>query len=229
MGALSEGAVQPLALCAALWLALFEYQRRAPRTTDAARFVLGLGLGALLAHLGWALLHASALRLQPAALFELRSGFSILFVPLGPLLVAPWRAGRRRAWSFAGTALGCLPLAFCAARVGCLVAGCCHGTPTTLPWGLVRGEAGIGVHPTPLYEMAGWLLLHASTRRVRASRVAPLALVGFGLVRLAVAPWRAEPPLGAPDISPSALAAGWLVLGVLSLASTRSGEGQGGV
>jgi phosphatidylglycerol:prolipoprotein diacylglycerol transferase len=46
-------------------------------------------------------------------------------------------------------------------RFGCFMAGCCHGIPTQLPWGvsftdpLSQAEPlGVPLHPTQLYEMA---------------------------------------------------------------------------
>jgi len=36
-------------------------------------------------------------------------------------------------------------------RLACFAAGCCYGTPTSLPWG-VRFEDGVLRHPTQLYE-----------------------------------------------------------------------------
>jgi phosphatidylglycerol:prolipoprotein diacylglycerol transferase len=38
-------------------------------------------------------------------------------------------------------------------RLGCFVAGCCYGTPTSLPWGVDFGD-GVPRHPTQLYEAA---------------------------------------------------------------------------
>jgi phosphatidylglycerol:prolipoprotein diacylglycerol transferase len=45
-------------------------------------------------------------------------------------------------------------------RLGCLMNGCCYGTPTTLPWGLVYTDpqsfgfnGGIPTHPTVVYEI----------------------------------------------------------------------------
>ncbi len=38
-------------------------------------------------------------------------------------------------------------------RLGCFVAGCCHGTATRLPWAVDFGD-GVRRHPTQLYEMA---------------------------------------------------------------------------
>lgn len=37
-------------------------------------------------------------------------------------------------------------------RLGCFVAGCCHGVPTSLPWGIDFGDS-VRRHPTQLYEM----------------------------------------------------------------------------
>jgi len=42
-------------------------------------------------------------------------------------------------------------------RLGCFVGGCCYGTPTTLPWGIVFAD-GVRRHPTQLYES----LFHAT-------------------------------------------------------------------
>ena len=41
-------------------------------------------------------------------------------------------------------------------RIACFVGGCCFGTPTSLPWGVVFQNAGDSLprHPTQLYEAA---------------------------------------------------------------------------
>jgi len=53
-------------------------------------------------------------------------------------------------------------------RIGCFLAGCCWGKPTTLPWGVVFNHPetfssikGVPVHPTQLYEAAGGLGIYA--------------------------------------------------------------------
>jgi hypothetical protein len=84
------------ALCAAFWVALAGYRPRSAR--DAARFIAGLALGALLARAG-----------------------GLLWAPAGLILAAPCR-GRAR---FLGAALPALPLAFGVAKLGCLATGCC--------------------------------------------------------------------------------------------------------
>lgn len=61
-----------------------------------------------------------------------------------------------------------LPLGHALGRIGCFLAGCCYGRPTTMPWGvsfthphtLVPQELqSISLHPTQLYESAANLLL----------------------------------------------------------------------
>lgn len=57
-----------------------------------------------------------------------------------------------------------VPLGHAIGRMGCFMAGCCYGKPTTLPWGvtftnpiaarLVGTPLGIPLHPTELYEAA---------------------------------------------------------------------------
>jgi phosphatidylglycerol:prolipoprotein diacylglycerol transferase len=92
------------------------------------------------------------------------AGFSS-FGALGAAAPIGWLLARRLRLPFerlvgplvvGGCALGAL------LRVGCFLAGCCHGRPTTLPWGIVDagGAAaqafgtGVAVHPSPLYESA---------------------------------------------------------------------------
>lgn len=51
-----------------------------------------------------------------------------------------------------------VPLGHSIGRIGCLMAGCCYGRPTTLPWAVTfthpetLGPRGVPVHPTQLYE-----------------------------------------------------------------------------
>ena len=52
-----------------------------------------------------------------------------------------------------------VPVAVSIGRLGCFQAGCCYGTPTTLPWGVVFPLVDASPrHPTQLYESAFHLL-----------------------------------------------------------------------
>ncbi len=177
-------ATQLAFLTAAFWTGVLLYRGDRP-----GHFVAGLALGALLAHLGWCLLHLPAVLARPWAIFDAASGFCVLFVPLGLLLAAPSAA-----------AFATLPGALAVARAGCLAAGCCHGA---------AGE------PIPLLEIAGLLSLHFATRRLPEHRVVPTVLLGVGLLRLLLEPWRSAPPLGAPLVAPAWIAAAGCAAGAV--------------
>lgn len=156
------GAFQIASWAAAFGLAVVLFGRESRR--GLARFLLALWAGALFAHLGWGLLHGAAVLRHPAAFLQ-PGAASVLFVPLGVLLVAPWRE-----------ALAVLPPALFVARLGCLPYGCCYEAA----W-----------HATA--ELAGLVALHGATRAWPA-HAASLVLSGLGLLRLAVEPLRAEVP-----------------------------------
>ncbi len=58
-------------------------------------------------------------------------------------------------------------------RVGCAINGCCYGTPTSLPWGLVRAHPanyaplGIALHPTEVYEIIYNLIVFGVLLKLR--------------------------------------------------------------
>lgn len=60
-------------------------------------------------------------------------------------------------WKVADITSVSLPLAQAIGRWGCFFAGCCHGSPTDLPWALVFPavpicSGGVRIHPWPVYE-----------------------------------------------------------------------------
>jgi len=96
-----------------------------------------------------------------------------------------WKAGDVLAPSLAlGQSIG---------RWGCFFAGCCHGRPTDLPWGMVFPEVhlcydGTRIHPWPLYESLGDLaifgfLLWRFGKRRFDGQVFLLYLIGYALLR----------------------------------------------
>ena len=62
-----------------------------------------------------------------------------------------------------------LPIGHAIGRIGCFLAGCCHGKPTNLPWGVTFTDphslvapqylGTTSLHPTQLYEVAANLIL----------------------------------------------------------------------
>lgn len=99
-----------------------------------------------------------------------------------------------------------LPLGHAIGRIGCFLAGCCHGKPTDLPWGvaftdphsLVAHEyLGIHLHPTQLYEVALNLLLflilqHLYKKPHRNGTVLVAYMMGYACLRFFVEFFRGD-------------------------------------
>lgn len=171
-------------LSLAFWIAVAHYVQASRR--PSVRFVLGLGLGAALSCIGWRVLHGA----PPTAGFDaglLSGGATLLFFPLGPLLLC------REAAAFRS-----LALALAVARMGCLAAGCCHG---------------IAGAPTRELEMAAFVLLHLLLRKLEDRDVVPAFLVGFGAMRLATEPWRVSSLHTGLSVPASWIATAWIAAG----------------
>ena len=214
---------QILALWAAFWTALLSFRQCNPAKATALRFVLALVCGAALAHVGWALLHLPRVSRHPAVLLDPLRGFTLLLVPLGAFVAAPWHRPLA-VDGFLASALRALPLACAVARLGCLAVGCCAGAPIAGTSPGVSRHLPV-LHPTALYEVIGFALLHTALRRSSDAWVSPVFALGFGAIRLVVEPWRATPPIGAPALPASWLAAAWLAASIpLAGRSLRAGN-----
>jgi phosphatidylglycerol:prolipoprotein diacylglycerol transferase len=117
-------------------------------------------------------------------------------------------------------------------RLGCFLAGCCYGAPTTLPWAVHfpagHETGGVGVHPTQLYDAGAAVLALVVWAALRRRRVADgqAALVVTGLVlgaRFATELLRADADRGqiGPLSTSQALAVGG-VAAVVMIALARS-------
>jgi hypothetical protein len=125
----TRAVLQIAAWCAAFWLALWLHARRTRDPRERMRFAWALGVGALLARAGHAVLWGEAGRIaEPSA------AFSVLFFPLGVLWLAPHAA-----------AFASLPLALATARLGCIAAGCCRGAAGE-PLPFFEATAWVAVH-----------------------------------------------------------------------------------
>ncbi|MGH7287616.1 MAG: hypothetical protein ACREI8_06305 [Myxococcota bacterium] len=144
------------ALCAAFWVALFRFRAASPRGAHAARFVLGIALGALAAGLG-----------------------GLLWVPGGLLLVTPWRSDERDL--FLEAALPALPLAFAVAKLGCLAAGCCTAA---LVEALAFAAVGLGLARLPPHLRASAALAGIGAVRLAVLPLRPGAELSGGLAVL---------------------------------------------
>jgi phosphatidylglycerol:prolipoprotein diacylglycerol transferase len=88
-----------------------------------------------------------------------------------------------------------IPLGQAVGRVGCTLAGCCHGAPTDVPWAVE--VAGVLRHPAPLYEAGLDVLLALALFAVRKAErpqghLFRYFLVGYACIRFALDPLRGD-------------------------------------
>jgi phosphatidylglycerol:prolipoprotein diacylglycerol transferase len=115
-------------------------------------------------------------------------------------------------------------------RVGCFLAGCCHGRPTDAAWGVRFPRLEGPVHPTQLYDAAaalalGLLLAWRWPRRRFAGENIGLLLVGYPLLRSLTEFFRGDAERGAfgPLSTSQWLSVPLLLVGLLLLRRRPTG------
>jgi phosphatidylglycerol:prolipoprotein diacylglycerol transferase len=204
-------------LAAAYLLALYMAVRRArARGIDGDR-VLDLGIYVIVSALVGAkllllIVDFDVFRRNPAELWTLLRSGGVFY---GGLVVATvvgiWYARKHRLpmWQTADVVAPGIALGHVVGRMGCVLAGCCYGKPTSLPWGItfdntfaatnVGTPLHVALHPTQLYD-AGMnlvilLLLLATERRGRAfpGRTFWAYILLYAISRFAVEFFRGDP------------------------------------
>jgi len=182
-------------------------RRKLPVNVDVLMLAIAIGglAGAKLYHVIVTLLWTDHQPFRPGDLVGfgglawnggLIAGFAILL----------WYAHDRRIspWSLLDAASPAAAVGYAFGRLGCFFAGDGdYGKPTNLPWGMSFPHGVVPttqrVHPTPLYELAGSLLLLFILQRLAKRDLAPgtvfaVYLVGSGIFRFAVEFIRINPP-----------------------------------
>lgn len=113
------------------------------------------------------------------------------------------RAKKLDWWLWADMGAPPLALAQAVGRIGCLMAGCCYGKETSLPWGILFKEStiapnGVHLHPTQIYHMLCnfAIFLFLFFRRGRAAfkgEIFLLYLILYGATRSVVEIFRGDP------------------------------------
>jgi phosphatidylglycerol:prolipoprotein diacylglycerol transferase len=109
---------------------------------------------------------------QPDAIWSLvRAGGVFYGGLLAAFGVALWLVRRYKLnmWTTADLMAPGIALGHVVGRLGCLLAGCCYGRPTDVPWGIVFTDPaaqanvgtplGIPLHPTQIYDAGAELLI----------------------------------------------------------------------
>jgi len=98
---------------------------------------------------------------HPQDIFKLWNGLAFYGGLILAIPVAIWFLRRRKipVGQAADIYALCIPLGLFFGRLGCFLAGCCHGRPTSLPWGLAFSDPhslarplNVDLHPTQLYS-----------------------------------------------------------------------------
>jgi phosphatidylglycerol:prolipoprotein diacylglycerol transferase len=180
---------------------------------------------------------------RPGEIFSFWSGGLVFyggFLLVMPMLFLffrfrgiPWRAGL-------DTLAPGLALGHAIGRIGCLAAGCCHGSYCEYPWAIHLNTdlvepalRGAPIHPVQVYEslglflLCGWLLL-LGKRKPASGTVATAYVMGYALLRFGVEFFRGDSIRGSAfGISTSqALALGLFVAAGLVLLRSLRGLGR---
>ena len=185
----------------------------------------------------------SALAREFFALWE--PGYSVLGAFLAILIFVPLYLHTQRipVLKFLDLVAIYNPLFHAIARVGCFLAGCCHGLPTNLPWGVTYTHPDVLVpgclkfiplHPTQLYSAAllfvTFLFMYfcAQHKFKHPGQLLGIYLVLAGLERFMVDFWRADRelllncPLGLQQLIALGIVLGGLALLIYTKNSQRS-------
>lgn len=190
--------------------------RSASRGLDANR-VMDLGILIIIAALVGAKLMLLVVDFEyfsqgGAQLFSLVRAGGVFYG--GLLLAAPaawWYLRRHRmpVWTACDAFAPGIALGHAVGRLGCLMAGCCYGRPTEMPWGIVFTNTfaalnvgtplDVHLHPTQLYEsfaeLTILLLLLGTERRGRRfqGRTFWLYILLYGVSRFVTEFYRGDP------------------------------------
>lgn len=208
----SYGVLLAAAYLAALQLAVVRARRRG---IDGAR-VMDLGIYLIIAALVGAKLMLVVVDFdyymaQPGEILSLfRAGGVFYGGLIAAVAVALWLVRRYglSMWTTADLFAPGIALGHVIGRLGCLLAGCCYGRPTDLPWAItftdpaaaanVGTPLGIPLHPTQLYDAGAELLimvlLLATERRGKtfAGRTFWLYILLYGVSRFIVEFYRGD-------------------------------------
>jgi len=204
-------------LAAAYLLALFYAVRRATAMGLDGDRVLDLGIYIIISALVGAkllllIVDFDYFRRQPAELWTLARSGGVFYGGLVlAFFVSLWyvRKHRLSVWPIADAIAPGIALGHVVGRFGCLLAGCCYGTPTSLPWGVTFSDPfaasnvgtplHVALHPTQLYDggaellILAFLLLTEKWWRKRAGFTFWVYILLYAVSRYVVEMFRGDP------------------------------------
>lgn len=215
----SFGAFMALAALAAAWVVHAEFKRRGYNPELASSFVFAAAIGGLVgARLLFIIEDWNNFLAAPMNYIFTGAGFTWYGGFIGGALAVSWVAKKNKIpWLIAADiAAPALAIAYGVGRLGCHFAGDGDwGALTDVAWGVAYTDAIIGwvdpntgipyppgarVHPTPIYEFIGSVIVFGILWSLRTKDYAPgttawLYLILSGFARFLVEFWRINPSL----------------------------------
>jgi phosphatidylglycerol:prolipoprotein diacylglycerol transferase len=208
----SYGVLLAAAYLVALQLAVVRARRRGIDGTRVMDLGIYLIIAALIgAKLMLVIVDFDYFRRQPGELLSLVRAGGVFYGGLLAALAVAIVLVRRyqlRLWTVADLFAPGIALGHVVGRLGCLMAGCCYGTPTSVPWAItftnplaasnVGTPLGVPLHPTQLYDAGAELLilvlLLATERKgkVFEGRTFWLYMLLYGISRFIVELYRGD-------------------------------------
>ncbi len=142
-------------------------------------------------------------------IFAIRGGGLVFYggfvgASLATIFYARWK--KIPLWKFADALAPSVALGHAFGRIGCLMTGCCHGKPCSLPWAIRFPEGhethpvgfdAVPVHPTQIYEAVLNFGLYLGLawfyrRKKFPGQVFAMYLIGYALLRAIVEQFRGD-------------------------------------
>jgi phosphatidylglycerol:prolipoprotein diacylglycerol transferase len=193
-----------IAFVAAGWVTADGFERRGYPAELASSVVVWAAVGGIVGARLWILLDAWPEFVAAPLTFIATGGGFVWYGGLlgGALAVTLFFRRHGIAWLRGADAIApALALGQAIGRIGCQLSGDGDwGKETTLPWGMSYPYAvvgwdkppGVRVHPTPLYELALYLVIFAMLWRRRGQPAADGTMIGLYLVLASVARFAVE-------------------------------------
>ncbi|MEG2353762.1 MAG: prolipoprotein diacylglyceryl transferase [Clostridium sp.] len=143
---------------------------------------------------------------RPLTLENMGYGFVIYGAIISGTIVI-WMYCRKQKWDTLNVldlVIPSIPLAQGFGRIGCLLAGCCYGGPTTLPFGIEFKnspfvDAGVHRHPTQIYSaifgfcLAAFLIWYDKNKEHKDGQLVGLYFIIYSIGRFIVEYLRVDP------------------------------------
>jgi len=198
-------------IAAAFLLALGLSMRQARRMGLNSKLVPDLGFFLILAALAgsrllYVLLRPEAFLTDPLLIVQFWKGGLVFSGGAIAAALTGWWFLRRKGqpfWAWTDAFAPGIAAGQAVGRIGCLMAGCCYGKPTDLPWGITfystssLAPLGKTLHPTQIYHsLAGLItfiiLLLAGRKLKKSGQLFALLLVFYSIFRFHIEFFRGD-------------------------------------